>query len=82
MAACQALNPAPNLVLWLTDDFFQNHVVLTPEQINTSWVNHAEHNPMTEYPQYFTDPPGVFTPQPEPVTTTIRLPRWPPGRRR
>ncbi|WP_210729252.1 hypothetical protein [Actinomyces procaprae] len=82
----RSLNPDPELALWLTDDFFQNHVILTPgitpAQIDASWVNHAEHNPMTEYPQYFADAPGVFSPEPEPTTARRRLPNWIPGKRR
>ncbi|WP_233187961.1 hypothetical protein [Actinomyces qiguomingii] len=53
----RTLNPDPDFVLWLTDMFFTGHVVLTPgitpEQIRASWVDHAEHDPAVEYPEYF-----------------------------
>ncbi|WP_136314101.1 hypothetical protein [Actinomyces procaprae] len=53
----RSLNPDPNLVLWLTDTFFTGHVVLAPgitaDEIRASWVDHAEHDPTVEYPEYF-----------------------------
>ncbi|WP_147681521.1 hypothetical protein [Actinomyces ruminicola] len=57
IAWIRSLNPDPNLVLWLTDTFFTGHVVLTPgitaDEIRASWVDHAEHDPTVEYPEYF-----------------------------
>ena len=50
-------NPDPGLVLWFVDDSFSGHTVLypgiTPEQITANWVDHSEHDPYTEYPDYF-----------------------------
>lgn len=53
----RALNPDPNLVLWFTTSVFDGHTVLTPgitpQQIIDQWVDHREHDPYIEYPQYF-----------------------------
>ena len=53
----RSLNPDPNLVLWFTTSVFDGHTVLTPgitpQQVIDQWVNHREHNPYIEYPQYF-----------------------------
>ena len=50
-------NPDPDLVLWFVDDSFSGHTVLypgiTPEQVTANWVDHSEHDPYTEYPDYF-----------------------------
>ena len=50
-------NPDRGLVLWFVDDSFSGHIVLypgiTPEQITANWVDHSEHDPYTEYPDYF-----------------------------
>ncbi|WP_136193002.1 hypothetical protein [Actinomyces procaprae] len=56
-AWARSLNPDPELILWLIDDDFTGHVVLTPgitpDEIRASWVDHAEHDPAVEYPEYF-----------------------------
>ena len=53
----RSLNPDPNLVLWFTTSVFDGHTILTPgitpQQVIDQWVNHAEHDPYIEYPQYF-----------------------------
>ena len=50
-------NSDPGLVLWFVDDSFSGHTVLypgiTPEQVAANWVDHSEHDPYTEYPDYF-----------------------------
>ena len=51
------VNPDPGLVLWFTDQSFSGHTVLrpgiAPEQVTANWVDHSEHDPYTEYPDYF-----------------------------
>ena len=53
----RSLNPDPNLVLWFTTSVIDGHTVLTPgitpQQVIDQWVNHTEHDPYIEYPQYF-----------------------------
>ena len=53
----RSLNPDPNLVLWFTTSVFDGHTVLTPgitpQQVIDQWVDHTEHDPYIEYPQYF-----------------------------
>ena len=53
------VHPDPEIVLWLIDDAFTAHVVLHPgitvDEIHAGWVDHREHNPYEEYPQYFAD---------------------------
>ena len=53
------LYPDPGLVLWFIDDAFTAHVVLHPgittDEIHAGWVDHREHNPYEEFPQYFGD---------------------------
>ena len=53
----RSLNPDPNLMLWFTTTVFDGHTVLTPDitpqQVIDQWVNHTEHDPYIEYPQYF-----------------------------
>ncbi|WP_309324362.1 hypothetical protein [Actinomyces stomatis] len=53
----RSLNPDPNLVLWFTTSVFDGHTVLTPgitqQQVIDQWVDHREHDPYFEYPQYF-----------------------------
>ena len=53
----RSLNPDPNLVLWFTTSVFDGHTVLTPgitpQQVIDQWVDHREHDPYIEYPQYF-----------------------------
>ncbi len=52
-----SLNPDPNLVLWFTTNVFDGHTVLTPgitpQQVVEQWVDHREHDPYVEYPEYF-----------------------------
>ena len=56
-AWARSLLPDPNLALWLIDQPFSGHTVLfpgiTPQQVLDNWVDHSEHDPYTEYPQYF-----------------------------
>nr|WP_315547324.1 hypothetical protein [Actinomyces oris] len=44
-------------MLWFTTSVFDGHTVLTPgitpQQVIDQWVNHTEHDPYIEYPQYF-----------------------------
>ena len=51
------LYPDPDLVLWLIDNGFAAHVVLHPgittDEIHAGWVDHHEHDPYEEFPQYF-----------------------------
>ena len=53
------VHPDPELVLWLIDTGFAAHVVLYPgitvDEIDAGWVDHREHNPYEEFPQYFGD---------------------------
>ncbi|SHE26607.1 Hypothetical protein ACGLYG10_2858 [Actinomyces glycerinitolerans] len=53
----RSLHPNPELVLWYIDDSFAGHVVLVPgitaEEILSNWVDHKEHDPYAEYPDYF-----------------------------
>ena len=53
----RSLNPDPNLVLWFTTNVFDGHTVLTPgitpQQFIEQWVDHREHDPYVEYPEYF-----------------------------
>ncbi|RUP74816.1 hypothetical protein D8M23_00250 [Rothia sp. HSID18067] len=53
----RSLNPDPTLVLWFTTDNFDGHTVLTPDitpqQVIEQWVDHREHDPYVEYPEYF-----------------------------
>ena len=52
----RSLNPDPSLVLWFTTDNFDGHTVLTPgitpQQVIDQWVDHREHDPYAEYPEY------------------------------
>ena len=53
----RSLLPNPNLDLWILDNHLSGHTVLfpgiTPEQVLDNWVDHREHDPYVEYPQYF-----------------------------
>lgn len=53
----RSLNPDPDVVLWFTSSAFDGHTVLTPgitpQQVLEQWVDHREHDPYVEYPQYF-----------------------------
>ena len=53
------VHPDPELVLWFIDDTFTAHVVLHPgitvDEIHSGWVDHREHDPYEEFPQYFGD---------------------------
>lgn len=53
----RSLNPDPELVLWFTTDVFDGHTVLTPgittQEVIDQWVDHREHDPYVEYPEYF-----------------------------
>lgn len=53
----RSLNPDPDVVLWFTTSAFDGHTVLTPgitpQQVLDQWVDHREHDPYVEYPQYF-----------------------------
>ena len=53
----RSLNPDPDLVLWFTTNVFDGHTVLTPgitpQQVIEQWVDHREHDPYVEYPEYF-----------------------------
>ena len=44
-------------MLWFTTDNFDGHTVLTPgitpQQVIEQWVDHREHDPYVEYPEYF-----------------------------
>lgn len=44
-------------VMWLTDGHFGFHIALYPgmekKDIMNNWVDHAEHDPYEEYPEYF-----------------------------
>ena len=55
----RSLHPDPSLTLWLTAESFSAHVVLHPgittDEIHTGWVDHREHDPYEEFPQYFCD---------------------------
>mgnify|MGYP000941877073 FL=1 len=52
----RSLNPDPSLVLWFTTNVFDGHTVLTPgitpQQVIDQWVDHHEHDPYAEYPEY------------------------------
>lgn len=52
----RSLNPDPGLVLWFTTNVFDGHTVLTPgitsQQVIDQWVDHHEHDPYVEYPEY------------------------------
>ena len=52
----RSLNPDPSLVLWFTTNVFDGHTVLTPgitsQQVIDQWVDHREHDPYAEYPEY------------------------------
>ena len=53
----RSLNSDPDVVLWFTSSAFDGHTVLTPgitpQQVLERWVDHREHDPYVEYPQYF-----------------------------
>ena len=53
----RSFNPDPSLVLWFTTNVFDGHTVLTPgitsQQVIDQWVDHREHDPYAEYPEYF-----------------------------
>ena len=53
----RSLNTDPELALWFTTSAFDGHTVLTPgitpQQVLEQWVDHREHDPYMEYPQYF-----------------------------
>ncbi|SPF67182.1 Hypothetical protein PROPJV5_0192 [Propionibacterium ruminifibrarum] len=53
----RSLHPDPDLVLWYVDEGFTGHAVLFPgitaEQVASGWVDHGEHDPFEEYPDYF-----------------------------
>ena len=53
----RSLNPDPDVALWFTSSAFDGHTVLTPgiapQQVLEQWVDHREHDPYVEYPQYF-----------------------------
>ena len=55
-AWARSLNPDPHLVLWFTTNVFDGHTVLTPgitpQQVIDQWVDHREHDPYAEYPEY------------------------------
>lgn len=59
----RSLLPDPNLDLWCTDNFFSGHTILfpgiTPQQALDNWVDHREHDPYVEYPEYFNEPPSI-----------------------
>ena len=44
-------------MLWFTTDVFDGHTVLTPgitpQQVIDQWVDHREHDPYAQYPEYF-----------------------------
>jgi len=50
-------DPDPGPALRVTDQSFSGHTVLrpgiAPEQVTANWVDHSEHDPYTEYPDYF-----------------------------
>ena len=52
----RSFNPDPSLVLWFTTNVFDGHTVLTPgitsQQVIDQWVDHREHDPYAEYPEY------------------------------
>ncbi|TFH52575.1 hypothetical protein E4J66_07250 [Actinomyces viscosus] len=52
----RSLNPDPNLMLWFTTNSFDGHTVLTPgitaQEVIDQWVDHREHDPFVEYPEY------------------------------
>ena len=52
----RSFNPDPSLVLWFTTNVFDGHTVLTPgitsQQVIDQWVDHREHDPHAEYPEY------------------------------
>lgn len=54
----RSLHPDPDLILWYIDDSFAGHVDLllgiSAEQIHDNWVDHEEHDPYAEHPEYFT----------------------------
>ena len=56
-AWARPLNPDSHLMLWLTTDVFDGHTVLTPgitpQQVIDQWVDHHEHDPYAQYPEYF-----------------------------
>lgn len=53
----RSLFPDPNHILWLLDGVLSGHTVLfpgiTPQEVLDNWVDHDEHDPYVEYPQYF-----------------------------
>ena len=53
----RSLHPDPSFDLWFTDEYFSGHTILfpgiTPEQVLDNWIDHREHDPYIEYPQYF-----------------------------
>jgi len=57
VAAWVRLLPDPGLVLWYVDEGFNGHSVqfpgITAEQVASGWVDHGEHDPFEEYPDYF-----------------------------
>lgn len=53
----RSLNPDPDVVVWFTTSVFDGHTILTPgittQEVIDQWVDHREHNPYEEYPEYF-----------------------------
>ena len=53
----RATNPDSSLELWFTDEYFSGHTILFPgitaQEVLDNWVDHDEHDPYVEYPQYF-----------------------------
>ncbi|MBO3724466.1 hypothetical protein J5X07_05385 [Actinomyces bowdenii] len=53
----RSIHPDPDLTLWYTDNSFSGRTVLTPgitpQEVLDNWVDHDEHDPYIEYPQYF-----------------------------
>ena len=53
----RSLLPDSNLDLWLIDNVLSGHTILfpgiTPQEVLDNWVDHDEHDPYVEYPQYF-----------------------------
>lgn len=47
----------PDLDLWLIDNVLSGHTILFPgitaQEVLDNWVDHDEHDPYIEYPQYF-----------------------------
>ena len=53
----RSLHPDPDLILWYTDDGFRGHTALFPgitaDQVAKGWIDHQEHDPYKEFPDYF-----------------------------